>query len=81
MRVGLKILGLTEQELDRMAKGSQEKQILARWLRKKTVVSRERVSQKLKMGAVSRVTHASRNIETRNDRTFVSLRERLEESS
>ncbi len=47
--VGLKTLGLKEQELDRMAKGAQEKQVLAWWLEKKTVVSWEWISQTLKM--------------------------------
>ena len=79
--VGLKTLGLKEQELDRMAKGAQEKQILAWWLRKKTVVSRKWISQKLKMGEVSRVTQASRNVDTHTDATSASLRERLERAS
>ena len=79
--VGLKTLGLKEQELDRMAKGAQEKQILAGWLRKKTVVSREWISLELKMGDVSKVTQATRNVDTRNDPTFASLKERSERSS
>jgi hypothetical protein len=81
--VGLKTLGLKEQELDRMAKGAQEKQVLAWWLRNKTVVSREWISQKLEMGDVSRVrvTQASRNVDTHTDATSASLRERLERAS
>jgi hypothetical protein len=45
--VGLKTLGLKEQELNRMAKGAQKKQVLAWWLRKKTALSREWISQRL----------------------------------
>jgi putative transposase len=81
LRAGLRTLGLKEQELDERAKGAQEKQVLAWWLRKKTVVSREWISQKLKMGDVSRVTQACRNVDTHNDPTFVSLRKRLEKYS
>jgi hypothetical protein len=81
LRVGLKTLSLKEQELGRMAKGAQEKQILAWWLRKKTVVSREWISHKLKMGDVSRVTQATRNVDTHDDPMFESLREQIENHS
>ncbi len=77
LRMGLKTLGLKEQELERMAKGAREKEILAWWLRKKTVVSREWISQNLKMGDVSRVTQASRKVDRSNAPEFASLREGL----
>jgi hypothetical protein len=47
-------------------------------IEKKAVVSQEWISQKLKMGDGSRVTQASRNVDTHNDSTLATLRERLE---
>jgi hypothetical protein len=72
---------LKDEELDKMTKGAEGKQVLAWWLRKETVMSREWISQRLKMGDVSRVTQAFRNVDIRNDLTLVSLRKRLEKAS
>ena len=80
-RRGLRVLGLKDGELDRMPKGAKRKQILAWWLRKETVVSREWISQRLRMGDVSRVTQAFRKVETCNDPRLVSLRKQLEKYS
>ena len=47
LRKGLGALGLSDQDLQGRAKGVKEKQGLAWWLRKKTVVSREWLSMRL----------------------------------
>jgi hypothetical protein len=52
----LGVLGIKESDLEAKAKGAVEKQVLAWWLRKKTVVSRRWVSENLGMGDLSRVT-------------------------
>jgi hypothetical protein len=44
-----------------------EKQVLAWWLRKKTVVSRRWISEKLGMGDLSRVSNAVRNVDSGKD--------------
>jgi hypothetical protein len=41
-----------------------EKQVLAWWLRKRTVVSRRWISEKLRMGDLSRVTNAVRKVDS-----------------
>jgi len=60
LKRGLGVLGMKESDLEGKAKGALEKQVLAWWLRKKTVVSRKWVSEKLGMGDLSRVTSAVR---------------------
>ena len=52
------MLGIKESDWEAKAKGSLEKQVLAWWLRKKTVESRSWNSEKLRMGDLSRVTNA-----------------------
>ena len=81
LRRGLRVLGLKDEELERMTKGAERKQVLAWWLRKETVMSREWISQRLKMGDVSRVTQAFRNVDALNDPNLVSLRKRLDKCS
>jgi len=56
LKRGLGVLGIKEGDLEAKAKGAVEKQVLAWWLRKKTVVSRRWVSENLGMGDLSRVT-------------------------
>jgi putative transposase len=78
LRTGLSALDLNEQDLGDMAKGAIEKQVLAWWLRSKTMVSRRWISERLRMGDLSRVTQAaSLGSETEN-LTFMRLKKRLE---
>ena len=81
LRRGLKVLGLKDVELGEMPKGAERKQVLAWWLGKETVVSREWISERLEMGDASRVTKAFRNVDTRSEPTLVSLRKQLENCS
>ena len=82
LHVGLRVLKLKEQDLLRMAKGATEKQVLAWWLRKRTVVSRKWISQRLNMGDVSRVTRAISVVNAKDkDDSILFLKERLGDSS
>ena len=60
----LGVLGIKESDLEAKAKGAVEKQVLAWWLRKKTVVSRRWLSENLGMGDLSRVTNAVRKVDS-----------------
>ncbi len=76
-RAGLRVLQLRDQDLEEMGKGSTEKQVLAWWLRKRTVVSRNWISRKLTMGDVSRVTQAIIAVNIDKDVRFGNLKESL----
>ena len=64
LKRGLGVLGIEECDLEAKAKGAVEKQVLAWWLRKKTVVSRRWISENLGMGDLSRVTNAVRKVDS-----------------
>jgi hypothetical protein len=57
-----------------MDKGAREKQVLAWWLRKKIVISRVWISQRLRMGDVSRATQA---VGANKDIELIKLKKRL----
>jgi len=78
LRTGLSALELKEQDLRGMAKGATEKQVLAWWLRSKTMVSRKWISERLRMGDLSRVTQAASFVSESEDITFMRLKKRLE---
>ncbi len=80
-REGLRILGIREQDLEKMAKGSKEKQVLVWWIRKKTVVGRRWISQRLGMGDASRVTQAVTVVDKTRDNALLKLKNRLQNSS
>jgi hypothetical protein len=61
-----------------MAKGVKEKQVLAWWLRKKTMTSRKWISQRLGMGDVSRITQAVSLLNRNEDMSIVRLKKQLE---
>ncbi len=56
----------------------EEKQVLAWWLRKRTVVSREWISERLRMGDVSRVSKAMGIVNSTPNSHVRKLKERLE---
>lgn len=78
LRAGLGLLEVKEQNLEEMAKGAKEKQVLAWWLRKKTMVSRKWISQRLGMGDVSRVTQAASLVNGNENISIVRLKRKLE---
>ena len=75
---GLAAFGLTEADLAGRAKGTKEKQVLAWWLRKRTVASRGWISRRLLMGDESRVTQAAAAIRQSSDRIVSRWRQQLE---
>ena len=77
----LAVMGLTEDDLDGLGKGAEEKQVLAWWLRKRTVVSRNWVSRRLQMGDESRVTQSVAAVRRTNDRRILEWRRKLEAES
>jgi hypothetical protein len=78
---GLDVLGVSEGELQVKAKGALEKQLLAWCLRKKTVVSRKWISDKLRMGDLSRVTNAVRKVDSGKENEIRKWRIQLEKVS
>jgi putative transposase len=78
---GLDILGISEGELQAKPKGSMEKQVLAWWLKKKTVVSRKWISEKLRMGDLSRVTNSVRKVDLGKENEIRKWKIQLEKLS
>jgi hypothetical protein len=74
-------LGISEDELRTKSKGAVEKQVLAWWLKKKTVVSRKWISEKLKMGDLSRVTNAGRKVHSGEENEIRKWKIKLERIS
>jgi chromosomal replication initiation ATPase DnaA len=81
LKKGLDVLGIKESELEGKAKGAVEKQVLAWWLRKKTVVSRRWIGEKLGMGDLSRVTSAVRRVDSGKEREIRRWKLQLEKNS
>ena len=75
------MLGIKESDLEAKAKGSLEKQVLAWWLRKKTVESRSWNSEKLRMGDLSRVTNAVRKVDSGKESEIRRWKMQLERNS
>jgi len=81
LKRGLGVLGIRESDLEAKAKGAVEKQVLAWWLRKKTVVSRRWISENLGMGDLSRVTNAVRKVDSGKESEIRRWKMQLEENS
>jgi hypothetical protein len=81
LKRGLKVLGIDETDLEGKGKGALEKQVLAWWLRKKTVVSRRWISEKLSMGDLSRVSNAVRNVDSGKKSEMRRWKTKLEANS
>jgi hypothetical protein len=81
LKRGLKVLGIDETDLEGKGKGASEKQVLAWWLRKKTVVSRRWISEKLGMGDLSRVSNAVRNVDSGKESEMRRWKTKLEANS
>lgn len=78
LRRALKNLGWEEEGVLGGAKGSEHKQVLAWWLRKRTVVGREWIAQRLGMGHPTRVTWATDRVGRASGGEVSRWRERLE---
>jgi hypothetical protein len=62
-------------------KGAVEKEVLAWWLRKKTVVRRKWISEHLGMGDLSRVTDAVRKVDSGKESEIRWWKMQLERNS
>ena len=81
LQKGLDVLRISEDELRAKAKGAVQKQVLAWWLKKKTVVSRKWISEKLRMGDLSRVTNAGRKVDSGEENEIRKWKIKLENIS
>ncbi len=75
LKRGLKLLRV--KEIQESPKGALEKVALAWWLRERTTVSLEWVSQRLQMGHYSRVSQAVSRMARRPGRKLAKLKETL----
>ncbi len=74
---GLDGLGLRSEELEGMARGAPEKQVLAWWLRRSTTVSLRWLGQRLGMGHYTRVSQAVAQVGRRPNRVQEGLKRKL----
>ena len=74
----LKILGWDLERVAKSPKGPPRKQVLAWWLRRRTVVGRRWLAERLNMGHETRVTWAVRGVTRSPARQLVRWRKRLE---
>ena len=74
---GLLALGLTEADVLKLPKAEAEKTALAWWLRERTTVSLQWVSQTLGMGHYTRVTQAVSRMKRKPTRKLQQLKRRL----
>jgi putative transposase len=73
----MRILGLNEESLTELPKGSPEKAVLAWWLRENTTVTLRWVSHRLQMGHYTRVTQAISRVARRPNRKQKHLKQKL----
>lgn len=74
---GMRVLGLTDESLQALPKGSPEKTVLAWWIREHTTVPVRWVSERLRMGHYTRVTQAISRLARRPTRKHKNLRRML----
>lgn len=75
---GMVGIGMAKADFTHLPKGAPEKQALAWWLRKRTVVSRGWISRRLHMGDESRVTQAVAANHRTKDRRALKLQQSLD---
>jgi hypothetical protein len=73
----MRVLGLNEESLRALSKGSPEKAVLAWWLRENTTVTVRWVSERLEMGHYTRVTQAISRITRQSNRRHKTLKRKL----
>ena len=78
VRAGLKVLGLDEAEVLAGRKGTDEKCLLAWLVRRRTSVTNEWISRRLKMGRPDCLSRYPQRIEETRDRRLLQLRGRLD---
>lgn len=73
----VRALGLNEESLKALPRGSPEKAVLAWWLRENMTVTTRWVSQRLEMGHYTRVTQAISRVSRRPNREHKKLKRKL----
>jgi hypothetical protein len=77
LQQALRVLELSESELERMPKSAPEKAVLAWWLRQRTTVPRRWVSEHLVMGHFTRVSQAIGQMKRRPGRKQAEIKRLL----
>lgn len=77
LALGLRKLGLRRAALAALPKGQLEKQVLAWWLHRQTIVSRRWIADNLKMGYPSRVSQAVHWVESNRTSKVAELKRKL----
>jgi hypothetical protein len=81
VQAGLKILGLKQESLAEMRKGSPEKVALAAWIRERTTVPLRWVSERLDMGHSGNASQGIRKLIEKDQRRVRQMKELLEKMS
>jgi hypothetical protein len=81
LRKALSVLGWKEDEVLAERKGSPRKQVLAWWLRRRTVVGRRWIAQRLQMGHETRVTSATVAVKNARRDSLARWRRALEDGA
>jgi len=74
---GIRLLGLSPDDLQTMPKGLKEKRILAWYIKKNTTASLRWLSEALNMGHISNVSSMIRHVERDEDATFGVLKRKV----
>ncbi len=77
----MKILGLSQEDLNKLPKGSPEKVVLAWWLRERTTVSLRWAGERLRMGHYTRVTQAISRMKRHPGRRLQQIQQRLPQTA
>lgn len=77
LAAGMKTLGITEGDLNALAKAAAEKVALAWWLRARTTVPLHWVSERLQMGHYTRVSQAVSRMARKPGRKLTPLKDKL----
>lgn len=77
VNVGMKILGISENDLDGMRKGAMEKRLLALLVQDRTMAKQSWTSERLRMGVASNVGTYARSARESSDPNVLRLRKAL----
>jgi len=78
IRGGMKALGISESDLERMQKGATEKKLLAWLVQERTIARQEWVSARLMMGAASNTGTYVKSVRESTDANVLRLRNTLD---
>ena len=78
VKVGMKIFGISENDLDGMRKGAMEKRLLALLVQDRTMAKQSWTSERLRMGVASNVGTYARSARESSDPNVLRLRKALD---